>query len=78
MTHADMVRALKIHVGDTIEGREGKGPPGWWQITRLTLLWLGEEVAVWRETSRSQMSPEWSTPRESANWTLSCRDWKKV
>lgn len=75
-TVADECRALGLHVGDTIESTEGGKE--WWNTTRLTLLWLGEEEAVWRKTSRSSDKPEWSEPREAVNWTLSCRDWQKV
>ncbi len=73
---ADQCRALGLKVGDTIEGTEGGH--GWWNTTRLTLLWLGETEAAWRVTDRSSSRPEWSEPREAANWTLSCRDWRKV
>ena len=73
---ADQCRALGLKVGDTIEGTEGG--TGWWNTTRLTLLWMGDTEAVWRVIDRSNRSPEWSEPREAANWTLSCRDWRKV
>lgn len=73
---ADQCRALELKVGDTIEGTEGGH--GWWNTTRLTLLWLGETEAAWRVTDRSSTRAEWSAPREAANWTLSCRDWRKV
>lgn len=73
---ADQCRALGVAVGDTIEGTEGGH--GWWNTTRLTLLWLGETEAAWRATSRSSNRPEWSEPREAANWTLNCRDWHVV
>jgi hypothetical protein len=72
---ADQCRRLGLRVGDTIEGRE-QGP-GWWNVVRLTLLWLGETEAMWRMTGRNQIR-DWSTPRETANWTLSCRDWRKI
>lgn len=67
---------MGLNVGDTIEGTECG--PGWWNTTLLTLLWLGEEEVVWRETSRSSKRPDWSDPREAVNWTLDCRDWRKV
>ena len=72
-------RAMGLNVGDTIEGTESG--PGWWSTTRLTLLWVGDEIAVWRETSRCSLRPywpEWSEPREVSNWTLRWRDWRKV
>ena len=73
---ADQCRALGLSIGDTIEGTEGGKE--WWNTTRLTLLWLGETEAVWRVTSRTSNRPQWSVPREAANWTLSCRDWRRV
>lgn len=73
---ADQCRALGLKVGDTIEGTEGGY--GWWNTTRLTLLWLGATEAAWSVTDRHSRRPEWSEPREAANWTLSCRDWRKV
>lgn len=68
---ADQCRARGLKVNDTIEGTESG--PGWWSTTRLTLLWVGEDIAVWRETSRCSLRPywpEWSEPREVSNWTL--------
>lgn len=73
---ADQCRSLGLSVGDTIEGTESG--PGYWNTTRLTLIWLGEEHAAWIATSRSSSRPEWSEPREEVHWTLSCRDWKKI
>lgn len=73
---ADQCRALGLNVGDTIEGTEGGD--GWWNTTRLTLLWVGETAAMWRATDCSSSRPQWSEPREAASWTLSCRDWRKV
>ena len=74
---ADQCRALGLEIGDTIIGREG-GPGGWWHEAELTLLWLGKEEAVFSERSRSDSRPIWSEPREASNWTLECRDWRKV
>lgn len=73
---ADQCREMGLSVGDTIEGTEGGGD--WWNTTRLTLLWLGEQQAVWMMADRSSTRPEWSEPREAVNWTLSCREWRKV
>ena len=75
-TVADECRAMGLQIGDTIEGTQsGKG---WWETARLTLLWLGEQEAVWRMTRQTGASqPQWSEPCESVNWTLSCREWKK-
>lgn len=74
---ASECRARGLEVGDTIEGTE------YWRDgqncrTRLTLLWLGKEVAVWRVVSKASYETRWSVPREAANWTLSCRDWRIV
>lgn len=69
-------RALGLVVGDTIEGTEGDTT--WWNKARLTLLWLGEEVAVFRVTTKTQRSTTWSSPRESANWSLRHRYWNKI
>lgn len=79
---ADQARELGLQVGDTIEGREECGT--YWHEARLTLLWLGKAVAVWRVTERGTGScrtsapGEWSEPEESADWTLDCRAWKKL
>ena len=73
---ADQCRALGLEIGDKIIGREGG--PGWWSEAELTLLWLGEKEAVFSERSRTDKRPEWSKPKEESNWTLECRDWRKV
>ena len=75
-TIVEQCRRLNVEVGDTIEGTEKYGAR--WNTTRLTLLWLGEETAVWRETWRSNKNPEWSEPEESTSWTLDCREWRHV
>ena len=74
---ADQCRALKLGIGDTIIGREGD-PSGWWHEAELTLLWLGKEEAVFSERNRTNERPEWSEPKEASNWTLECRNWRKV
>lgn len=78
MSVADECRAMKLKVGDTIFGREDTC--GYWQEARLTLLYLGNTVAVWAETTRSNAhgNGEWSPPKESANWSLCWRKWEKV
>lgn len=73
---AEQCRLLGLKVGDTIEGRERCGT--YWNEARLTLLWAGEEVAVFRVTERSSERPEWSQPEESGDWTLECRKWRKL
>lgn len=73
---AEQCRSLGIQVGDTIVGREELGD--YWCETKLTLLWIGETIAVWKETSRSSHRNEWSEPEESADWDLGFREWMKV
>ncbi|MBC8741694.1 hypothetical protein F6X40_34600 [Paraburkholderia sp. UCT31] len=73
---ADQCREMGIELGDVIEGRESY--PGGWNEARLKLLWLGEDVAVWSEQSRDSRSPEWDAPEERSNWTLDCREWRRV
>ena len=73
---AEQCKALGLKVGDTTEGTEGDRD--WWNTTRLTLLWIGEKEAVWRKTCRTKSEPDWSEPCESVNWTLACREWKKL
>lgn len=79
---AEACRAMGIEVGDTIIGREEFDDPfGYsplWNEARLTLLWLGESVAVWREQLRSSEKEEWSEPDEAADWTLDSRPWRKL
>jgi hypothetical protein len=76
-TTADKCRCLGLVVGDTILGREA-GPRGCWHEARLTLLWVGQEEAMWREQTRTDEEPEWSEPREAGDWTLYAREWKKI
>lgn len=73
---AEQCRLLGLEVGETIEGREGVGT--YWNEARLTLLWVGDEVAVFRVTERSSERPKWSKPEESGDWTLECRKWRKL
>lgn len=77
MEAAQQARSMGLKVGDTIRGREEYGA-GQWSEAQLTLLWLGDEVAVWLERNRSNLSPEWADHGEAANWTLDCRTWSKV
>ena len=71
-------REMGIQVGDTILGRDADASGQSWHEARLTLMWLGECVAVWREQTRCNWRPEWTAPEESANWTLEFRTWQKV
>lgn len=77
---AEQCRKLGLVVGDTILGREEY--QGGWNEARLTLLWLGEQIAVFREQSRSgthgDAPPPWLDYGETASWTLEYRRWRKV
>lgn len=75
MNVADQCRALGLDVGDTIEGVD------YGSAVRLTLLFVGDECAVWRVTERFKNKrgwKSWTKPEESADWTLEFRDWKRV
>lgn len=72
----DQCRAMGLKVGDTIEGRESAGK--WWSDTRLTLIFLGEKIAVFREQSRNNLESEWIDRGESGSWGLGCRTWVMV
>ena len=73
---AAQCRKMGIKVGDTIEGREGDDD--YWNEARLTLLWLGNEVAVWKVWTRHYRRQQWQSQGEQACWTLDCREWRKV
>jgi len=73
---AEQCRAMGLAPGDVIYGTEHYAEA--WNEARLELLWMGEEVAVWRAQTRNSWTLEWSLPREEANWTLSCREWRKA
>lgn len=77
MNTANQCQKLGLAVGETIFGRE-EGPGGCWHEARLTLLWLGQQEAMWSVQERSDRRPDWSEPRESGDWTLECRNWQKV
>jgi len=74
---AAQCREMGIQVCDTIEGRETYNE-GAWSESRLTLLWLGEELAVWRSYVRFDNNLVWADRGENADWTLECREWRKV
>jgi hypothetical protein len=76
MTPADHCRQMRLCVGDTIEGRE-EWPTGW-HDARLTLLWMGQQEAVWQVRCRSHKKPDWSPPFEAVGWKLNVRRWRKV
>jgi hypothetical protein len=70
-TPADQARSLGLAVGDTIEGREGD------HTARLKLLWVGDDVAVWRYWSLMD-GGQMADQGECAEWNLGYRDWVKV
>lgn len=73
---ADQCREMGIHEGDTIQSmRESPGERGEF---RLTLLWLGNEAAVWRQEERASRREKWRQTGEAANWTLDMRGWSRV
>ena len=76
MTAAESVRNMGLAVGDTIEGQQVRYD-GTLSTVRLTLLWAGDSIAVWRMTERYGLGP-WSQPEEASDWDLSFRTWKKV
>ena len=61
--------------GQTIVGREQDDGSRNWHEARLTLLWAGKEIAVFSEQERTNFQPEWTSPRETADWTLEFRSW---
>lgn len=69
-------KTMGLAVGDAIQGREEYGDG--WSETRLTLVWMGDEIAVWSVDTRSNRHPKWQHQGESASWTLECREWRKV
>ena len=73
---ANICRKLNLQVGDTIEGRDTSML--WWNVTRLTLLWLGTDVVVWNERHISSTTGGWTELREATNWSLETRKWNKV
>lgn len=74
---ADQVRSMGLRIGDTIVGRESHGG-GFWEESRLTLLWVGESVAVFREQSRTSEDPAWDDEGETVDWDLGYRQWTRV
>lgn len=70
-------REMGLQIGDTIIGREGG--PNRWSESALTLLWLGEETAVFREAIRTDRYPEWRLlSLERADWNLCWHDWRRA
>lgn len=46
-----------------------------WSEAKLTLLWLGAELAVWNVQRRTDLAPNWIFSGEQSDWTLTNRDW---
>lgn len=72
-TTADECRSIGLQVGQTIEGTDESG-----ETARLTLQWLGDEVAVFRVTELciwATGETEWTRTMQSADWSLSHREW---
>lgn len=72
----DLINSMRLRPGDTILLRYGSDKT--WTECRRTLLWHGEQVAVWSATSRwSWRKPlEWTEPIETA---VPCGGgWQKV
>ena len=73
-THADEIKSLGLKVGDTIMGKEGGN--GWWHEVRLTVLWIGAKEVVYQKQWRANHHPDaWHDDSETANFTLSCREY---
>lgn len=74
-THCEEVLGLRLKVGDTIRGME-RYTHGWNEV-RLCILWIGEKVVVYRKQWRAHYLPDkWIDDGETANFTLSCREWR--
>ena len=70
---AKQCREMGIQVGDTIIGREDYD--GGWNEAKLTLIFAGEQVAVFKVMCRNSTFPEWQDDGESGSWRLNHRDW---
>ena len=73
-SNAKQCRQMGIKVGDTIIGRETYSN-GHWSEEKLTLLFAGQDEAVWKVMRRSHDNPRWRATGEQSNWTLECREW---
>lgn len=73
---AEQCREMGLSVGDTIQGREECGQ--YWSESRLTVVFIGEDLAVFKEQTRDDEHPFWEDCGESADWTLNFRQWYKV
>jgi hypothetical protein len=72
-TLAEQCVQMGLAVGDVIQGRDRMGSED-----RLTLLWLGQTLAVFGVQRRSAGVLVWSAPCESSAWTLHGREWNRV
>ena len=70
---AKQCREMGINVGDTIIGRESYA--GGWNDAMLTLIFVGEFVAVFKVMRRNSNRTKWRDEGESAGWRLNCREW---
>lgn len=73
-TPAEQCASLGLAIGSIIIGRETLSN-GHWSDAKLTLLWVGKELAVWRVHRRSHKDLDWKETGEQSNWTLDVRDW---
>jgi hypothetical protein len=69
---------MGLKCGDVIIGREAGSDGSWFNDAKLTLLFVGEKVAVWHQMHRSRESPDWKDGGESASWTLAARRWYRA
>ena len=77
MTDIDRIEQMRLRPGDTIEMRH-QFPSGPWVECRRTLLWRGEQVAVWACSNRNGCQPVWPEPQETASPVGAYGDWRKV
>ena len=68
-TAAETCRQNGWHVGDVLEGDEGRGP------TRIRITAIGEDAILARPIMQSGAPIDDSY---ESNWTLAYRDWKMV
>lgn len=74
---ADQCREMGLVVGDVIVGRE-EHSGGKWSEAELTVIFIGQDVVVFSQRTRSFLAEEWINFGESGNWMLYFRDWYKI
>jgi hypothetical protein len=75
MTDLQLIDQMRLRPGDTIEHRQDF-PKGPWAEYRRTLLWVGNELAVWEYSTRNNASLKWSEPHECASHVgVRTEDW---